>query len=89
MVCVQVAVLLEGSFAVHKMVVLPTGKGAVYAKASLRTPVTVTVPLLSVAVAGTMVSNFEHKPAPLAEVMSAGQVITGGWLSATGIAIFL
>ena len=89
MVCVQVAALFDGSLAVHKIVVVPTGNGAVSASASLRTPLTVTVPLLSVAVAGTMVSNLEHKPAPFAEVIFAGQVITGGTLSITAKVIFL
>ncbi|MCK7539577.1 MAG: hypothetical protein MZV63_56055 [Marinilabiliales bacterium] len=59
----QASELFAASFAVHVIVVIPTGYGAFNARASLLTPTMEVTPQLSVAVAEVIETTAEHNPA--------------------------
>jgi hypothetical protein len=76
-VWVQEAWLPEPSVAVQVMVVVPFGYGAFNGWPSLRVPVTVGVPQLSVAVGWPGLTVAEQVPGSLPWTTGAGQIITG------------
>src|SRR6478736_7733275 len=77
MVCVHFFTFPYASVAFHSIEVVPLGKAAVISCPSLRVPVTVGVPQLSVAVGGLIATVAEHKPVVVFTTTLDGQVITG------------
>src|SRR5438093_6545062 len=81
--CGQLTLLPWPSSAVQVMVGVPAGKRAPKGLLFSRTPLTLAMPQLSVAVGTATLTTALHWPAALGTVRSLGHTIVGAWLSVT------
>src|SRR5437763_2678086 len=79
--CVHFFTFPYASVAFHSIEVVPLGYASVSSCPSLRVPVTVGVPQLSVAAGGLILTVAEHNPVVVFATTLDGHVITGNSLS--------